>query len=84
MPNESTTWLSTSARVGSTPIASTTSAGSIVTTRRTKSGIWRRMKPCMTTWPAIVPTLDDDRPEASSAIAEEHVGVRAESSPSAA
>ena len=34
MPNDSTTWLSTSARVGSSPIASTMSAGAIVTRRR--------------------------------------------------
>ena len=50
------------------PIASTISAGVIVTARRTKSGIWRRMKPCITTWPDSVPTLDDERPEASRAI----------------
>ena len=25
------------------------------------------MKPCITTWPAIVPTLEEERPEASSA-----------------
>ena len=41
MPNDSTTWLITSARVGSTPIASTTSAGAIVTSRRSASGIVR-------------------------------------------
>ena len=27
------------------------------------------MKPCMTTWPAYVPTLEDAKPEASSASA---------------
>ena len=34
IPNESTTWLITSARVGLTPTASTISAGAIVTSRR--------------------------------------------------
>ena len=29
----------------------------------------RSMKPCITTWPAYVPTLELDRPEASSATA---------------
>ena len=52
MPNDSTTWLMTSALDGSTPIASTISAGVIVTARRTTSGTARAMKPCMTTWPA--------------------------------
>ena len=41
MPNDSTTWLSTSASVGFTPIARTTSAGSIVTRRRRTIGIVR-------------------------------------------
>jgi len=52
MPNESTTWLNTRARDGSTPIASTISASVIVTSRRTSSGIVRAMNPCMTTCPA--------------------------------
>jgi hypothetical protein len=69
MPKDSTTWLSTSAFVGSVPTASTTSAGAIVTRRRSAIGIVRAMKPCMTTWPASVPTLDDARPDASSASA---------------
>ena len=69
IPNDSTTWLITSVRDGSTPIPITTSAGIIVTTRRMKSGIRRRTKPCITTWPAIVPTVELDRPEASSASA---------------
>ena len=34
MPNDSTTWLITSERVGSRPIASTISAGVIVISRR--------------------------------------------------
>ena len=43
------------------------SAGAIVTARRSESGIRRWMNPCITTWPAIVPTDDEARPEASSA-----------------
>ena len=52
MPNESTTWETTSASVASTPTASRTSAGAIVTSRRRKSGMRRSMKPCITTCPA--------------------------------
>src|SRR4051794_11382535 len=69
IPNESTTCEITSVCVGSTPIASTMSAGVIVAARRRNSGILRAMKPCMTTWPANVPTLELDRPEASRATA---------------
>ena len=68
IPNDSTTWLMTSARVGSTPIAMTMSAGTIVTKRLRKSGIRRLMNPCITTCPARVPTLEDESPEASRAI----------------
>ena len=50
------------------PIASTSSAGARVTARRTKSGMRRRMKPCITTWPAIVPTEEEAKPEASRAM----------------
>src|SRR6476469_7160963 len=67
IPNESTTWLITSARVGSTPAIATASAGAAVIARRKKTGIWRRMKPCITTWPASVPIDEDERPDASSA-----------------
>ena len=69
IPNDSTTWLSTSAPVGLTPTARITSAGTIVTARRTKTGIRTLMKPAITTWPANVPTLDDEAPDASSATA---------------
>ena len=31
------------------------------------TGIWRRMKPCITTWPESVPTAELESPEASSA-----------------
>ena len=67
MPNESTTWLSTSAREASTPRAMIRSAGAIVIERRRNSGMRRRTNPCITTCPASVPTLDEERPDASSA-----------------
>ncbi len=69
MPNDSTTWEKTSARVTSTPTAITATAGARVTSRRSTSGIRRRRKPCMTTWPASVPTPDAAMPDASSASA---------------
>lgn len=69
IPNESTTWLSTSAPVVLTPSARMISAGSIVTVRRTTMLILTAMNPAITTWPANVPTLEDDAPEASSATA---------------
>ena len=68
IPNESTTWLITSALVGFKPTPSTIRAGARVIARRRKIGIRRRMNPCMTTWPAIVPTEDEANPEASRAI----------------
>ncbi len=49
IPKERTTWLNTSVREGSTPMAITISAGSIVTARRTKRGIFQLTKPCITT-----------------------------------
>ena len=71
IPNESTTWLITSTREGSSgsPMAITTNAGIIVTARRTNSGIRRLMNPCITTWPDNVPTVELDSPEAVSASA---------------
>ena len=69
IPNESTTWLSTSVRDGLSPIAATRRAGSIVSSRRTKIGIRRWMKPCITTWPESVPTVALESPDASSASA---------------
>ena len=68
IPNDSTTWLRISAFEGLTPIAMMMRAGIIVIVRRSQSGIWRWMKPCITTCPAIVPTLDDESPEASRAM----------------
>ncbi len=43
-----------------------TKAGSMVTTRRTQIGILIPTKPCMIIWPAIVPTVELDTPEAMS------------------
>ena len=39
-----------------------------MTARRTKIGMRRRMKPCITTCPAIVPTEEEAKPEASRAM----------------
>ena len=69
MPNDSTTWEMTRVELGSSPSASTTSAGAIVIARRRNRLMRKLMKPCMTTWPANVPTLELDSPEASSATA---------------
>ena len=67
MPKERSTWLSTSARVGSKWLAISTRAGTMVIARRRKTGIWNRMKPCITTWPERVPTEEDEMPDASRA-----------------
>ena len=61
---ESTTWLSTSACVVFTPSSTTTKAGTMVTARRSQTGIWRCMKPCMMSCPAMVPTTELETPEA--------------------
>src|SRR5438067_5878420 len=52
IPNDSSTWLRTSAREGSKWRPITKRAGTMVIARRRKTEILRRMKPCMTTWPA--------------------------------
>src|SRR5690625_3672534 len=44
-------------------------AGAIVTARRMNNGMRRPMNPCITTWPAYVPTLELDNPDASRATA---------------
>ena len=87
MPNESTTCEMTSVVDGSTPIASTTSDGAIVIARRRNRWMRRLMKPCITTWPANVPTLEEleagreqrDRERERRAAAEQRLeaGVRA-------
>ena len=50
----------------------------MVMARRAKIGIWRWMKPCMTTWPDIVPTQEEAIPEASRATPEDQPAVRAQ------
>jgi hypothetical protein len=75
MPNESATWLSTSALVGSKPEARITTAGVMVMARRSQTGIRRFRKPSMMICPAAVPTLDDEIPEASSAAAKARAAV---------
>ena len=62
----STTWLMTNASVAFTPQSTTTNAGSIVTTRRTHSGMRMWTKSCMIVCPAMVPTTELAMPEASS------------------
>ena len=52
MPKLSTTWLSTSARVGSNPIPRMMSAGISVTSRRTTSGMCTFSSPPMIADPA--------------------------------
>ena len=52
MPNDSTTWLSTSASVGSTPSSRMMSAGISVTSRRASSGMCTCSSPCMISAPA--------------------------------
>ena len=52
MPKDSTTCEITRLSVAGRPSPSTTSAGSMVSPRRTHSGMRRRTKPCMTTCPA--------------------------------
>ncbi len=75
IPKLSTTWLITSVRDGSTPIPITTKAGIIVTARRTKIGICRLMNPCITIWPASVPTAELESPEQSRASAKRTLDV---------
>jgi len=77
-PNESMTWLNTSAADAFTPRPSTTSEGTSVIDPRTSNGIERWMKPCVTVWPAIVPTVEEESPEASSAIPKTTVGYSEE------
>src|SRR6185503_17195140 len=62
------TWLNTRALVASSTQAATSTAGVIVTSRRSQSGIRQSTKSCMMTCPAIVPTTELDRPEASREI----------------
>src|SRR5258707_13920755 len=61
---ESTTWLMTRALVALTPSATTTNAGAMVTRRRTAIGMRKPTNPCMIIWPAMVPTVELEIPEA--------------------
>ena len=38
----------------------------MVTTRRNQTGMRKPTKPCMIIWPAIVPTVDEEIPDAMS------------------
>ena len=67
IPKDRNTWLRINAREGSKLAAITISAGTMVIPRRRKTEILRWMKPCITTWPARVPTDDEEMPDASSA-----------------
>src|SRR5216683_257281 len=60
-----TTWLITRVLVGLKPIAATSTAGIIVTSRRTQMGIVKPTKPGMITAPATWPPGDRERREAS-------------------
>ena len=62
------TWLKTSTMIGSSSRLITAIAGSMVSKRRTMTGILSPTKPSMTTWPAMVPTVEEERPEASNAM----------------
>ena len=53
----------------------------MVSSRRSVSGMLRPMNPCMTTWPAYVPTLEEAKPEASSASGEGQRGVAVQGEP---
>ena len=68
-PKLSTTWLIMRVLVGSKPISMTIIEGITVTIRLIKIGMWKRMKPCMTTCPDIVPTADEEMPDASNEMA---------------
>ena len=56
----------TSASVTVTPSATTTKAGAMVMRRRSWIGMRKRMKSCMIACPAMVPTTELEKPEASS------------------
>ena len=55
----------TRAFVAFAPSPTTTKAGSMVTSRRTQIGMRNPTKPCMIIWPANVPTVELDTPDAS-------------------
>ena len=67
MPKLSSTWLSTRMRVASIPSMMTINDGSMVTARRSHSGIWKCTNPCITTCPPAYPPRwkKDRRPPGS-------------------
>src|SRR5260370_42468889 len=62
MPKDKMIWEYRSARVVLTAKARTVSEGSMVSVRRAGSGSFQVMQPARTTWPEVVPTLEEDRP----------------------
>ena len=68
-PKLRTTWLRIKTRVGLKPRKMTSNEGAIVTERRIQPGMLWCKNPCMITWPAIVPTDEEESPEASSEMA---------------
>src|SRR5438270_1988659 len=63
----STTWLRIIALI-ELQLSAMTKAGTIVIRRRAQTGMRQPTKPCMISWPAIVPTTELEIPEAINAI----------------
>ncbi len=61
------TWLKTNIFIGLSPSKMISIPGNIVINLVALSLIFKPKKPCIIVWPAIVPTAEDDRPEAMSA-----------------
>ena len=53
-------------RMITTPMAMTAKAGTMVTRRRSHTGMRKFTKPCMIIWPAMVPTTELEMPEVIS------------------
>ena len=64
----SVTWLKTRARIGLIPNPIIIIAGVIVISLLMFIGMFKPIKPFMIVCPAIVPTAEEDKPEAKSAI----------------
>ena len=79
-----TTWLQTSAFVGSTPTPRMMRVGTTASMRRASAGIGRLPKPVMTTSPVCTPTRVDASPEASRATASMVAAICPACAPSAA
>jgi hypothetical protein len=76
-----TTCERTRMRSGSRPVAMMAMAGMMVMKRRRKMGNLMSRKPSMMTCPAMTPTVEDDRPEQSSATAKTIAAARPKSGP---